>query len=339
MSKRKIRDITTIAIIVLVLFGALAAVMAFSGSETETIPSTKFTRGMLDTKGEYVKNDTMLVTEELFECQGLTVEPEFTADTAFEVYYYRSDKTFLGSTGILTGEYNKAETFDNAKYARIVIRPTLEDGKDSIKLWDILGYANDLTVSVLKDQTFDPPVVAAFPSLRDDFTRTPSTYTYHAVRLNEGPYVVAGEHIDAYSGKTVTKIAVPVAGVVNHKEDSVMTVYLVEGDGTTEYKKLAKYELVIPANTFDRSSGVIDKYVNEVYDGANVSWYEFDCEIKVGEGQTLAFCEETDTVYWVYRRGFAEDTCKYPLHNLVFDKSSHSDMKSLELYFDVKYLE
>ena len=126
------------------------------------ISSLSFKVGAISDEGNYVNSDTSIYTKEMFECEGLTIEPEFEATGTFRVFYYGEDKTFLGATDVLNanaGAYSKGDEFPLAKYARIVITPevptddtgaAVEDFK--IGTFDIMGYVNDYTITVAKAQ-------------------------------------------------------------------------------------------------------------------------------------------------------------------------------------------
>ena len=334
-----IKGIITAIFAVAILAGIIAVCVAFFGKDTKTISFASFSTGDLDANGEFTKSATTVYTKDYFECQGLAVEIDFESSSEYEVFYYREDKSFIGSTGALDDYYEKGLTYDNAKYAKIVIYPELEAGVTKIALWDVWKYAKDLKITVNKDQTFEAPLIAVAPTVRGDYEEVISGTTYHAVRIADGPFILAGDYLDAFENHTVKSISLPVAGVVNHKEDSTFTVYVVEGDGTKTYREVQKHEFVIPANTFKSSLGVVNPNDNAVTNGASAAWFDFECNIRVEEGQTLAFGSTEDSVYWIYRKSFTEDTCRYPMYNAIFNKSTYTPWHTLEIYFDVKYLE
>lgn len=338
MTKKKIRELVSAIVVVLLFLAVAGLVVGLTSSETKNISSFTFTRGYLDPNtGEFVKSDTMLCTEEAFKCQGLNIEADFTSNAEFEVYYYREDQSFIGKTSTLKGSYSKGLTFPNAAYARILLKPVLDD--DKIALWDINKYAKQLTVSVSKDQTFEAPTISAFSTVREDYIRDVEGTSYYATRIGDGPFALAGEHLTALENRTVKEISIPVAGVADYTKDSIFSVYVIEGDGTKAFKKISEYELVIPAYTFSANIASTDPNDNEVTNGAEAGWYTFDVNIKLGDNQTLAFSDAEDTVYSIYRKSFTEETCKYPLYNLVTGGSFRTVMYSIEIYYDVKYLE
>ena len=336
MTKKKTKQLISVIVVIFLALASVGLITGLTSSETKSISSFEFVRGYLDAKtGDFVKSDTMLVTKDPFECQGLSISADFTSNTEFEVYYYREDQSYIGKTTVQTGTYDKGTTFSNAKYARILLRPVLDEEK--IALWDVYKYASQVSVSVSKDQSFEAPLVSAFSNVRTDYVRTVEGTDYYATRIGDGPF--AYSDLAALENKTVKKISVPVAGVTDYTKDSIFTVYVVEGDGTKAFKKVSEYELVIPAFTFEENIASTDPENNAVANGSEAGWYTFDVNIKLGDNQTLAFTESDDTVYTIYRKTFTEDTCKYPFYNTVLNGSVRSPLTSIEVYYDVEYLE
>lgn len=336
------KDLISVGILLLVVIGIAAAIIFFNSSETKQLSAFDFSIGSLDSEtGEPVKNKATLYTKTMFECQGLVIEPAENTeiDAEFEVFYYREDKSFIGKTSSISNAYEKKNNYDNAKYARIVLIPVLEEDKKEIKFWETLNYASLITVTVLKDQSFDAPLVSAFETVRDDYKRAVEGTTYHASRLNDGPFALAGANITAFENHTIKKISVPIAGVVDYTKDSMFSVYVVEGDGTKPFDMIQEVELTIPAYKFKSNISSTDPEDNEIANGADVTWYEFDCNITLEEGQTLAFSDKLDTVYFAYRKTFTQDNNKYPMYNLVLNGVNRTPIYSIEIYFDVEYLE
>ena len=156
------KKVLSAALAVLLLVGAVAGIATLAGKKTKTISSFAFDRGTINANGEFEKSDTSIYTEDMFECQGLTIEPDFKASGTYQVFYYAVDKTFIGATDVINandGIYNKGDTFEFAKYARILITPdasayTDEGEEFKIRFYEVTGYASDYTVTVNKKQTY-----------------------------------------------------------------------------------------------------------------------------------------------------------------------------------------
>jgi hypothetical protein len=160
--KIKWKKLLSATLALLLVVGAIAGIAALVSKDTKKISSFAFTRGSLDESGNFVKGETSIVTEDLFECQGLTIEPEFKASGIYQVFYYDSNESFLGVTEKINtddGMYEKGDSFVLAKYARIVITPdssaNTEDGEEfKIRFWETAKYAREYVITVNKKQTF-----------------------------------------------------------------------------------------------------------------------------------------------------------------------------------------
>ena len=152
--KKSWKSLVSVTLAGVALFGAIFGLVTLSkkiSADTKEIHPT-FNVGAIDNQGNYMDSETSIYTKNLFECQGLSIEPDFEAIGTFSVYYYAQDKTFMGSTGNIKasdGVYSKKDSFSFAQYARIVISPA-ED--DQIRFYEVSGYADDYTITVNKDQ-------------------------------------------------------------------------------------------------------------------------------------------------------------------------------------------
>ena len=172
--KKKFRRIKWKQVLLYVLISALT-LAAFAGigslfnRDTKTISSGVFSVGALDQNGKYVESDLSIFTEDLIECKGLCIEPDFKQVTGtFQVFYYGEDKAFIGATEVLNaadGVYTRGDDFGAAVYCRIMITPevpTDDEGNQvedyKIRFWNVRGIANDYTITVDKDQTADDTV-------------------------------------------------------------------------------------------------------------------------------------------------------------------------------------
>lgn len=330
------------------ILAILSVVIAVVGNPTKKISPSVFSVGTLDTVGEFKKSETQLYTKELLECQGLSISQDFESESTYEVFYYRADKTFIGSTGRLTGDYEKSD-FENAKYARIVLTPVLKDGKTKITFFDIYGYAKEIKISVLKDQTFEPISVQVFEGIEKNyFTSVTEFQAGYTVIQDQGPFVMA--NLTAFENYTVTKIGVPVSLIADPTKDNTLTVYVVEGDGKTAFKSVKTIECVIPANTFTNldvvsSSEIADAdypqagLYRAAYEGYSKvqQWYYFDVNITLEDGQTLAFGAKDDTVLYSYNKDDSNVDPTYGCYNFAFGNPAY--FTKISIYFDVWCLE
>lgn len=164
--KKSWKSIVSMTLAGLAIFGAIFGLVALSkkvSADTKEIHPT-FNVGAIDSQGNYMDSETSIYTKNLFECQGLTIEPDFEATGTFSVYYYAEDKTFIGATGNMNasdGVYVKGNDFVIAQYARIVIAPADDD---QIRFYEVAGYADDYTITVNKKQK---PLIKVFDDMEN----------------------------------------------------------------------------------------------------------------------------------------------------------------------------
>lgn len=146
--------ISAIAVVAIVL-GSLAGVVALTRNESKTISSTTFTRGALDSNGEYIESTQSIYTKDSFDCIGLRVEPDFEFKGKFDVYYYDKDNRLVEVKTGLVEVYD--EDFPLAEKARVVIHPEIpaDVKKDDFKIafYEVYKYARQVKITVNKDQT------------------------------------------------------------------------------------------------------------------------------------------------------------------------------------------
>ena len=147
--KRKTKKIISIILSIVLVIGLItAAVILLKPKETKRIYPT-FHIGSLDSNGEYVESDDSIYSD-LFECQGLTVKPDFTSDVEYSIYFYYLDETFAEVKEDLTASFT-SPVDESYRYARILINPNKKGkGSDDYKIyfWNVLGISNNLEILV-----------------------------------------------------------------------------------------------------------------------------------------------------------------------------------------------
>ena len=127
-----------------------------------------------------------------------------------------------------------------------------------------------------------------------------------------------------YSGRTITKIKVPVKGLTDYTQDQILTIFVYKGvsNGATWVKKTT-YTLTIPENTFS------DTTVNQ--------WVEFTTvnnddpmNIVLGEDEGIGFGnKDNDSITWGFSSQYENEklkladmnsgTVEYSTSRLMFD--------------------
>ena len=162
--KLNLKSLLTAGLALLLCVGAIVGISSMTAKETTSISALDFKVGAIGENGNYVKSETSIYTKDMFECQGLTIEPDFEATGTYQVFYYGEDKAFLAATEVMNaseGAYVKGDEYPEAKYARIVITPEVPTDDDGavvedfkISSFDVMSYASDYTITVAKNQTF-----------------------------------------------------------------------------------------------------------------------------------------------------------------------------------------
>lgn len=182
---RKTKEIISAILVFALVVASISGVVALATKTEKKISPGVFSRGALDGSGKFVDTDTCLYTQDLIQCRGLTVSVDFEAALEYEIYFYRADESFIGSTGRLTDDFYIGDDYKNAKYCRIVIIPVLKDGSEKIHFWEVYSYAKQITVKVSKDQRdFDlngvtvsilGDGISSYSGWSDNFTMTSPT--------------------------------------------------------------------------------------------------------------------------------------------------------------------
>ena len=156
-TKNTIKQILSVSLVVIVILGVLGACISIFGNEKKDISVTEFSIGGLNEAGEYTDRKDSIYTKNLIECKGLEIERDFDSNVTYKVFFYNKDKEFVESTASLSGSY-KLEN-DTVRYCRImIVVPIPEDVSDDefeIGFFDVWGYADDLKISVDKNQKYE----------------------------------------------------------------------------------------------------------------------------------------------------------------------------------------
>ena len=162
--KFKWKNILSFVLVGVLLVGSVAGLGAVFNKDTKTISSTAFAVGGINAQGNYEKTDLSIYTKDMFECKGLSIEPNFEATGTYKVFYYDENKNFIVATNALNSEdgtYNKGDTYTLAKYARVMITPdvpTDDEGNEvedfKIRFYEVTSYASDYKITVAKKQSF-----------------------------------------------------------------------------------------------------------------------------------------------------------------------------------------
>ena len=154
--RKNVKSILSAILLIAVVVGAFAGLSSLADREQmEVHPS--FSIGGLNEYGKYRESDGTIYTKDAFECQGLNVAMEFDATISYELFFYDKYGEFLYSSDVLKTDF-KDELPSTVSHARIQITPDwhaldiTEEKKQVVKWYEVLKYANQLTVKVDAEQ-------------------------------------------------------------------------------------------------------------------------------------------------------------------------------------------
>lgn len=135
---------------IILAFGLIATLFVKLDRQTTTttIGGEAYSIGTLDDTGEPTETNTAIYMRKSITTDGLKCEIAEDAKIKYELFFYDKDGEFVSSTGDLTADW-AGEVPEGAESVKVMITPTAdEDGKVSIV--EVIGYANQLTVTVNK---------------------------------------------------------------------------------------------------------------------------------------------------------------------------------------------
>ena len=150
--KKKIMFIV-IGLLTLLGLGLIIGLLVTPKSNLKEINPT-FTRGGLNSTGEWVETKGSIYTKDMFEAQGLETTLDFEYNINYEIYFYNKDRQFVYKTDKLTTSYVN-ENWSEYVFARIVITPNwnlIDTNTYEIGLLEVYSYSSQLTIKVNKTQ-------------------------------------------------------------------------------------------------------------------------------------------------------------------------------------------
>ncbi|MBO5927836.1 MAG: hypothetical protein J6Q32_03185 [Clostridia bacterium] len=154
--KKKVKNdklkFAVITIVFVVLSMALIGLFVKLDRQTSftTIGGESYSIGTLDEKGEFAESDLSIYLRKDITVDGLKCQLKKDSNISYKLFFYDEEGEFLGVSGDLVEDYESdEETPVGASSVRIVITP-IEDEDGKVSLVEVLGYANQLTVTVNK---------------------------------------------------------------------------------------------------------------------------------------------------------------------------------------------
>lgn len=153
------KSILITVLVVVLSLGAVGGVATLLSGDTKTIHPMFTVGGINADDGTYLETSESIYTKDMFECEGLEIIPDFEANVTYQVFFYDENGDYTESTEMLTVT-DKLVVPEDAHYARIVITPDwetinadVEDPVSEVKWYQVLKYANQLTITVARETT------------------------------------------------------------------------------------------------------------------------------------------------------------------------------------------
>lgn len=234
----KWKNILSIGLAVLVLFGAVGAVAAFATNDSKPAGAVFKVGGLDPETGKYVDTDKTIYMEKGVAAYGLRVEPDFESTVTYDVYLYDGEDNFLEAELGNTEVYECENVL--ACEARIVIHPEIpEDVKEKdfkVRFYEVPKYSSMLNITNSKKNA------------KYDFNNL-----FVEKNINNGSALVQGG----------------VGGNINNLQtsSSLSTTDLIEIDGKYDYYDIYVYVSIPPkgsifANVADINGNII--FQNEI---------------------------------------------------------------------------
>ena len=294
--KKSWRSAVSVILVVAIALGVCGAIVSFARSDTKMIGVTAFTRGALnEADGTYVKGKTSIVTEDLFECKGLKVIPDFDNTSQYQVFWYNEDEIYLGATDKMGASTKTVGSVPGAAvYARVVIYPQQvdEDGKAikdfEIKLWEISKYKKSIKIEVARDQAalLQNLMVSTTVYDEDYGTKAQALVNFKSMYFKgyalQSEATFSKEELDENLTVDVrydclfidcSNVAVFKVDLTNTEEDVWVHIYDVEGKRVNQFDCFGGNEYLVEVP--ESSTNAMFRIVLKLESGANIKISEY----------------------------------------------------------------
>ena len=149
LKNKKIVSIVSITLTGLLIIGILSAVIFIKPKSVEKISSSDFVIGKIDSHGKFAESDDYLCTKDYIACDGLVVNPNFTTNTKFQIFFYDVNGNFVKNTEELNSKYRFVGSIPYVEYCKIMLIPDTNGKPTSefkIKKRQKSLYVNDFEI-------------------------------------------------------------------------------------------------------------------------------------------------------------------------------------------------
>lgn len=153
--KKKTISLIAKILAVITLVSVASAIIFTKSQDAKAIGPTKFVIGKITDKGEFLKSDDYICTNELIGVDDLTIKPDYDSKSSFQVFFYDFEYRYVCSTEVLTEKYEFLNSVPFVEYARIMIIPDragLDADDFKVTVFNKADYVKEFDITVSKKQ-------------------------------------------------------------------------------------------------------------------------------------------------------------------------------------------
>ena len=168
MSKKDWKNLLITVVVVILTLTLVSGAATLFKADTKTIHPVFTVGGIDEVNGEHVDTEGSIYTRNAFECKGLAVQLDFDSHVTYQAFFYDDLDNYISASPIYD-EGAELDVPENAVYARLEVTPIWEEinvdeeadteadeePENVIKWYDVSKYADQLTITVLKEQGND----------------------------------------------------------------------------------------------------------------------------------------------------------------------------------------
>ena len=137
-------------VITLIAFILLTAVVVglavgLSNLIPEEITASDFKVGALNAQGQFVQDNSSIVSKSLIKAKDITIAIEEDAEVTYKVFFFDEGKEFISNTDALSADFDETSIPENAVYVKVLIVPTDDAEVGTV---EVSKYAQMLTITL-----------------------------------------------------------------------------------------------------------------------------------------------------------------------------------------------
>lgn len=147
--------VISIVLSVLLFIGIASAIIFIKPKKSNEFDASKFVVGKISSRGEFVRSNDYICTNDMFGVDDLTVKPKYDAQSKFQVFFYDFKYRYVCNSGVLDSKYEFLDSVPFVEYARIMIIPDragLDADDFKVTVFNKADYVKEFDITVSKKQ-------------------------------------------------------------------------------------------------------------------------------------------------------------------------------------------